>query len=969
MQYEGSLQTYLSRHGSYGPRWALLCPKVVARRTTARAPAAYLAGALLTATSDDPNDLGAFQKRSKLQRTPPSGGPTATGQDPERVLVPIGRETSSSTPPSKRVRDSPSPPVAAHPRKKIKAPKPQIKEMGLILDDLLAKVNEQKVRSINQSMKNAFARLKELQEELSLLEGKDRADAIAVADQWSQTDSPMTRAWPSAEKSAQTSPKSRPRPASRNPGTTPVGRASTRPPPRAPTHNAGRAQKRVDSDSRLKAQSATMRREGSKRGKNDAIIITPAAEMSYSEVLSMVTRTKDSRMAGVGDMVSRVRKTAKGELLIELKKSSGPSLIALKEQIGGVLGGGVPIRTVSPQTTFLIRDLDELVTREELAAELASQANCPPGAVTIKSIRSLASGGQVAMFSVPETMAGSIDSLGRVKVGWTRCRIKMIESRPRCFRCMETGHIAARCTSTSDRSSSCFRCGQEGHKIAACKNSPRCFSCAESNRSDTNHQAAHDLLSQSIRERGVDVAAISEPYRVGPGPYWAVDSSGKAALWSCGITPKRMADVRSERGFVRAKMAGWWMFSVYLAPSMSFEDFGDAVDRLAADARCHTPCLIAGDFNAWAVDWGSSLTNARGRTLLEAFSTLDVTLLNTGGRPHVSRRGYKADTLDIQAFAEHLQRLEVNGSAEQMAESAMIQLQTACDDCMSAKRAHTRHRDSVYWWNETIAAARSECIKARRRYQRSYRSSSHLKRRSEFRRCRKALKAAIRASKTQCFLDLCDTADHDPWGNAYRIIVKKIHGAKQGAPHDAESIDRIVEHLFPRTDNPRDTLEIATHSLEGFEPVTDTEILAVAMRIREAKAPGPDLVPNRALRLALSLRPDLFAELYGRCLREGKFPGRWKVQRLVLLPKPGKPPEDPSAYKPICLIDGAGKVLEQLIRTRLEKAIATAGYLSDSQFGFRKAKSTVDAISKVVGIAKAATIAGQRWKGGAKEYA
>ncbi|KAH8303862.1 hypothetical protein KR059_004389, partial [Drosophila kikkawai] len=250
----------------------------------------------------------------------------------------------------------------------------------------------------------------------------------------------------------------------------------------------------------------------------------------------MVTRTKDSRMAGVGDMVSRVRKTAKGELLIELKKSSGPSLIALKEQIGGVLGGGVPIRTVSPQTTFLIRDLDELVTREELAAELASQANCPPGAVTIKSIRSLASGGQVAMFSVPETMAGSIDSLGRVKVGWTRCRIKRIESRPRCFRCMETGHIAA-------------------------------------------------------------------------------------------------------RGFVRAKMAGWWMFSVYLAPSMSFEDFGDAVDRLAADARCHTPCLIAGDFNAWAVDWGSSLTNARGRTLLEAFSTLDVTLLNTGAQPTFSRAG------------------------------------------------------------------------------------------------------------------------------------------------------------------------------------------------------------------------------------------------------------------------------------------------------------------------------------------
>ncbi|XP_070142297.1 uncharacterized protein [Drosophila kikkawai] len=217
-------------------------------------------------------------------------------------------------------------------------------------------------------------------------------------------------------------------------------------------------------------------------------------------------------------------------------------------------------------------------------------------------------------------------------------------------------------------------------------------------------------------------------------------------------------------------MAGWWMYSVYLAPSMSLAEFGDAVDRLATDARGHTPSLIAGDFNAWAVEWGSSLTNARGRTLLEDFSTLDVTLLNTGAQPTFSRagassvvdltfvscsrasqctwvlsdaytesdhaavltalntrraqptplppppsparRGYKTDTMDIQSFAEHMQRLEANGCAEQMAESAINQLQVACDNCMTAKRVHPRHRDSVYWWNHGIAAARTECIKA-----------------------------------------------------------------------------------------------------------------------------------------------------------------------------------------------------------------------------------------------------------------
>ena len=42
---------------------------------------------------------------------------------------------------------------------------------------------------------------------------------------------------------------------------------------------------------------------------------------------------------------------------------------------------------------------------------------------------------------------------------------------------------------------------------------------------------------------------------------------------------------------------------------------------------------IAGDFNTWAVEWGSKETKKRGKTLLEAFSVLDLVLLNDGEKP------------------------------------------------------------------------------------------------------------------------------------------------------------------------------------------------------------------------------------------------------------------------------------------------------------------------------------------------
>ncbi|CAD6225560.1 GSCOCG00011830001-RA-CDS, partial [Cotesia congregata] len=100
-------------------------------------------------------------------------------------------------------------------------------------------------------------------------------------------------------------------------------------------------------------------------------------------------------------------------------------------------------------------------------------------------------------------------------------------------------------------------------------------------------------------------------------------------------------------------------------------------------------------------------------------------------------------------------------------------------------------------------------------------------------------------------------------------------------------------------------------------------------------------------------------------LEEGTFPRKWKQQRLVLLPKGKKPPDQPSSYRPLCMIDTAAKILERIIHRRIEAVVDPL--LADNQYGFRKGRSTLDAISLVVNTARNA-IAGTRWKGGAKKY-
>ncbi|CAD7089934.1 unnamed protein product [Hermetia illucens] len=52
-----------------------------------------------------------------------------------------------------------------------------------------------------------------------------------------------------------------------------------------------------------------------------------------------------------------------------------------------------------------------------------------------------------------------------------------------------------------------------------------------------------------------------------------------------------------------------------------------------------SPKIIAGDFNAWALDWGSRMTNTRGQILLETFAELSIVLANVGCVPTFRGRG------------------------------------------------------------------------------------------------------------------------------------------------------------------------------------------------------------------------------------------------------------------------------------------------------------------------------------------
>ena len=84
--------------------------------------------------------------------------------------------------------------------------------------------------------------------------------------------------------------------------------------------------------------------------------------------------------------------------------------------------------------------------------------------------------------------------------------------------------------------------------------------------------------------------------------------------------------------------------------------------------------------------------------------------------------------------------------------------------------------------------------------------------------------------------------------------------------------------------------------------------------------------------------------LSDRCLSRGEVPVLWKEAQMILLPKPGRSPDSPSAYRPVWLFDGAGKLLDRVVAARLESHLSrSVPGLHNSQFGFRRGRSTANA--------------------------
>jgi hypothetical protein len=127
--------------------------------------------------------------------------------------------------------------------------------------------------------------------------------------------------------------------------------------------------------------------------------------------------------------------------------------------------------------------------------------------------------------------------------------------------------------------------------------------------------------------------------------------------------------------------------------------------------------------------------------------------------------------------------------------------------------------------------------------------------------------------------------------------------------------------------------------------LTEREVLEAIMRTKPDKAPGPDGIPNRVLQEFAGEASALLTRLFQAYLDHSVHPDHFKQATTVILRKPEKADyTDPSAYRPIALLNTLGKTLEAVVSQRMRYLYEKHALLPQTQMRARSQRSVDTAL-------------------------
>ena len=147
-----------------------------------------------------------------------------------------------------------------------------------------------------------------------------------------------------------------------------------------------------------------------------------------------------------------------------------------------------------------------------------------------------------------------------------------------------------------------------------------------------------------------------------------------------------------------------------------------------------------------------------------------------------------------------------------------------------------------------------------------------------------------------------------------------------------------LNHNIPHT---RFMNEELTNSMILF-PITTAEVLKLIHGLKLTKT-DINTIPVHLFKKISELIVNPLCRLINVCFRNGVFPDALKIARITPIFKKGDK-KDPSNYRPIASLPYLSKIFERCLHNRIISFLDKYSVLSRFQFGFRKNRTTSDAL-------------------------
>lgn len=419
--------------------------------------------------------------------------------------------------------------------------------------------------------------------------------------------------------------------------------------------------------------------------------------------------------------------------------------------------------------------------------------------------------------------------------------------------------------------------------------------------------------------------------------------------------------------------------------------------------HCNTPCIIGGDFNAHSSIWGSYKDDNHGNSLINAVDNKNLVILNNGEPTRIMPANIKSavditlaspdvatsiswKTLDDNMGSDHFPILMVYSkimveesliypgskwstknadwelyaalverglpdecnsiSAEEMATRLTEKIHSAAQKCFVEKKPFIPHkRTKSVWWDQEC----TRVIEKRKNALQQYRAIPSV---DNFLECKKVMAESKRFLKLKArnsWKGFCNnlnvnTSSVEIWNQVRRMQGNTINNKNCSQ----ECAGEVLNELTPDSANKR-IIEITDNQIDHplLQPFTMNE-LEQALKKTANTAPGNDSITYDMLYHLSYETKKFLVIMYNKIFLEGEPIDVLKTVKVVPILKPGKPINVCNSYRPLSLLTCKLKLLERMIKGRMEWWIDKNQLSKDFQYGFKKGLSTHHAAGKLI---------------------